>query len=98
MFVDHINRDRSDNRRSNLRLCSLAENNRNGSIRSNNNSGFKGVSWDKARGKWQAGIGLNGTRKALGRFDSAEDAARAYDAAALANYGEFAALNFPRDQ
>jgi len=75
--ADHRSRDRSDNRRSNLRPATVAQNNRNQGLRKNNTTGFKGVSFDKNRGKFQAGIGLNGKRKALGRFDSPEEAARA---------------------
>lgn len=91
--VDHINGDSLDNRRCNLRLCSPTENQRNRSLASNNSSGYKGVYWDPHRNRWIARIKVNGTRKHLGRFMSAEDAARAYDQAALRYYGEFAKTN-----
>lgn len=55
----------------------------------------KGVSWNKRREKWQADIGMSGKRKRLGRFNTAEEAARAYDEAAKELHGEFARLNFP---
>lgn len=94
IHVDHRNRQRNDCRRANLRLATLTENNRNHGRHKDNTSGFIGVSFVKSRNKWQAGIGLNGTRKALGRYETAEDAARAYDRAARLYYGEFANLNF----
>jgi len=93
--VDHINRDGLDCRRCNLRLATHAQNAVNSPPCRRNTSGFKGVSWDKTRGQWQAGIVTAGRRKALGRFSRIEDAARAYDDAARRVHGAFAWLNFP---
>ena len=53
VHTDHINGDGLDNHRANLRVCSHAENMRNSRKRVNNKSGFKGVSWNKAKGKWK---------------------------------------------
>lgn len=92
--VDHINRDRLDNRRSNLRLASRWQQSGNTGIRSNNTSGFKGVSLQRS-GRWGAWIRIDGRSTALGTFGSPESAACAYDAAARAHFGEFANLNFP---
>lgn len=94
MVVDHINGDSLDNRRSNLRLCTPAENARNRSKKKNSTSGFKGVSWNNMANKWQAQIMANGKLKALGVFVEKEDAARAYDKAARELHGEFARTNF----
>ena len=94
-FVDHLNGDKLDNRRRNLRPCSTAENNANRASKAGASSRFKGVTWDKSRDKWMAAIAAHGQSKTLGRFDNEEDAARAYDAAAKVAYGEFARLNFP---
>ncbi len=94
-FVDHLNGDKLDNRRRNLRPCSTAENNANRASKAGDSSRFKGVTWDKSRDKWMAAIAAHGQSKTLGRFDNEEDAARAYDAAAKVAYGEFARLNFP---
>ncbi len=92
-MTDHRNGDGLDNRRANLRPATRSQNNANAQKRSNNKSGFKGVHWDGR--KWQAGIRLDGRQRYLGRFDLVEDAARAYDTAACALFGEFARLNFP---
>lgn len=94
-LVDHINGDGLDNRRANLREATNAQNMRNKGLYRNNSSGFKGVSWQKECRKWQAGIRLDGTRRHLGLFLVAEDAAAAYDEAARELHGEFARLNFP---
>jgi hypothetical protein len=98
--TDHVNGDGLDNRRGNLRTatCSLNSANTWKPARpdgSAHTSKFKGVSWDRARGKWQSKINPGGGTKNLGRYRSEEDAARAYDAAAVASWGEFARLNFP---
>lgn len=92
--VDHINRNGLDNRRSNMRLCSNAENSRN-QRRPSNTSGFKGVSWNKLMNKWRAQIRVDYHTTCIGHFASKEDAARAYDQYAMTLFGEFAVLNFP---
>lgn len=95
MDVDHINGNRSDNRRENLRICSHAENVRNRVRQANNASGFKGIHWNERSGKWQARIQEGGgTRKHLGYFDNLFDAGFAYDRTASELHGEFANLNF----
>lgn len=93
--VDHMNGDGLDNRRANLRVCTSAENRRNEPKRaaSSASSPFKGVSWDASREKWTAKITIEGATKNLGRFDRAEQAALAYDAAAREAFGKFARLN-----
>ena len=87
MCVDHINRDGLDCRVSNMRVCTKAENCRN---RVGTNS-IKGVS--AHRGKWQAKITKNYVQIYLGLYDTAQEAAEAYNKAAIANFGEFARLN-----
>ncbi len=94
--VDHINGDGLDNRKENLRICDTSKNVINRSIGKINTSGYKGVNWRKKSKKWVARIGFNNKRIYLGDFNNKEDAARAYDTAALKYYGEFAKLNFPK--
>jgi hypothetical protein len=88
--VDHINGDKLDNRRENIRECAQAENCRNRGRTKENKSGFKGVHWDATKRKWQATIRLGGKSKYLGRFDLPEDAHKAYCNAANQLHGEFA--------
>ncbi len=92
---DHKNHDTLDNRKKNLRKCSVAQNAHNRKIQSSNTSGFKGVTWTKTTRRWRVKITVNGCEKHLGYFHSLEDAARSYDEAAKVYYGEFAVLNFP---
>ena len=94
-IIDHKNGDRLDNRRSNLRACDYFQNSTNTRIRSDNTSGYKGVSWDKTRRKWRAYFVLDGYQIHLGRYTDPIQAAHAYDEAARLNFGEFACLNFP---
>jgi len=94
-LVDHINGNGLDNRRLNLRPATITENVRNQRLRRNSTSGFKGVRWHQTARKWHARIKVDEARQHLGLFATAEEAARAYDAAARAGFGEFAALNFP---
>jgi len=93
--VDHINRDPLDNRRSNLRTATSAENRRNTGPWSTNTSGYKGVYWFRRDHNWTAHITKNYHAQHLGYFDNARDAALAYDAAARDLFGEFAWVNFP---
>ncbi len=96
MLVDHINGDKLDNRRENLRIATDAENSRNVVKREGHTSSYKGVAWDAARKKWKAQIKTpDGKQRTLGRFSSEEEAAKKYDEAASLYFGEFAFLNFP---
>jgi hypothetical protein len=93
-WVDHINGDTFDNRRSNLRCCQMVENNRNKAPAKAKSVPYKGV-YLSSRYSYRARIFRDGRNIALGSYRSAEEAARAYDRAAAAQYGEFARLNFP---
>jgi len=93
-IVDHINGKTSDNRIENLRVCTHKENIRNCTLKAKNNkSGYRGVSFDKSRNKWQASIKVDYKSIGLGRFLNKEDAALAYNNFAKKYFGEFARLN-----
>lgn len=91
--VDHINGDKLDNRRANLRLCSHAENRRNGRTRRDSSSGYKGVRFEPRTGKWQAYISHDGKYRNLGCYSTKEHAAMAYNEEAIKQYGIYAKLN-----
>lgn len=91
--IDHINNDKLDNRKANLRICTQAENARNRPRPSNNKSGFKGVIWREHTKGFSASIVRDGKRTYLGYFHTAEDAARAYNRAAIEKHGEFKKFN-----
>lgn len=97
MEVDHINRNPLDNRRENLRECTPAQNRRNRGPFKNNKTGYVGVRLSRSPGKFIAQIGHQKTTIYLGTYESAEEAARAYDAAAQHFHEEYATLNFPAD-
>ncbi len=90
MEVDHINGDRLDNRRCNLRLATKAENVRNQKLHKNNTTGFKGVCWDKRGKTFNAKIMLNRKTINIGRYETAEEAYAAYCKSAAELFGEFA--------
>lgn len=87
--LDHINRDRSDNRMVNLRLATRSQNNMNRSARSDNKSGVTGVTWHKQSQKWRATIHKNGKQIQIGMFETIEEAAKAYSLAAQDMHGDF---------
>lgn len=92
MEVDHRDRRRINNQRSNLRVCTTSQNGCN-KFQSNNTSGFKGVAWHKKDKKWRAYIKLNRRQIHLGLFNDKIEAAKVYNAAAMEHHGEFAILN-----
>ena len=91
--VDHVNRNGLDNRRANLRVCSRCQNLRNRIGRRSRDSKYKGVY--QVGKRWRARIAQGGKQYHLGHFDTQEEAAKAYDAAARHHFGEYARLNFP---
>lgn len=95
-YVDHRNGDGLDNRRTNLRPSTAAQNAANQRTNATNTAGFKGVQRNRSRGlPWRAQIGAARKKYHLGLFATPEAAARAYDEAARRLHGEFARLNFP---
>lgn len=90
-IVDHVNGDGLDNRRSNLRIVSSTQNRWNAKVRSDCRSGLRGVR--QQQGRWIARILVDGRRRSLGSFSTAEEAAAAYDAAASKFFGVMARLN-----
>ena len=98
MDVDHINGSRSDNRRSNLRVCTRPQNLRNAGKRPGCLSQYKGVAVDRRyNNRCFARIWFEGRTIALGYFNDEVEAALAYDRAALKLFGEYAWLNFPEE-
>jgi hypothetical protein len=90
---DHINTIKLDNRRKNLRPATESQNRCNCGLRTDNTSGYKGVSWCENMKKWCAYINKVNQRFRLGYFDDKIDAAKAYNKAAIKLHGEFANLN-----
>lgn len=94
--IDHINGNKLDNRVCNLRAATKQQNrhNRKKETKRLTSSQYKGVSWNKPARKWSAYVIVNSKQKHLGCFDSEQDAALAYDKAAIAHFGAFVKTNF----
>lgn len=90
MIPDHKNRNGLDNREANLRIATVTQNGQNTRLPQSNTSGYKGVHFNKPRKKWVASLKINGKRRYLGNFSSAEEAGKAYQVAATQNHKEFA--------
>lgn len=90
MEIDHIDHNTLDNRRCNLRICDRSQNQANRVLACINNSGAKGVGFDKSKNKWRADIGYKNKSIRLGYYDSIEDAINAYNNKAQELFGEFA--------
>ena len=96
--VDHINGNRLDNRKCNLRFVTVQQNCFNSKKKKSpasaaNPSPYKGVTWRNDRSKWRSCITVGGQRLYLGLFETAQEAALAYNVAALKYHGEYAKLN-----
>jgi len=91
-LVDHVNGNKLDNRKSNLRLATIAENQRNRGKQRNNRSGHKGVCLlkdDQRVKKWVAQITVDGKRNRIGYYYTAEEASEAYEIASKKHFGKF---------
>jgi hypothetical protein len=93
MYVDHINGNKLDNRKSNLRLATKLQNNINVPKYKGKTSKYKGVSWNSKRKRWVSAITINRKQKHIGYFLNEGDAALAYNKYAKTFFGEFAQLN-----
>ena len=96
--VDHRDLDGLNNQKSNLRRTRQNGNSANINVRRDNKSGMKGVYWSARHNRWSAQITTKGKQRWLGYHKTREDAARAFDLAAIKYHGEFARTNFPREQ
>lgn len=92
-LVDHIDRDKLNNQRNNLRFANKSINSLNRDLQSNNKSGFRGVHFEKQTNKWRAELHSYDKHIRLGRFVDPKEAALAYNKAAKEFFGDFAVLN-----
>ena len=97
LVVDHINGDKTDNRKSNLRICRIAENIRGAKLSKKNTTGCKGVTKISGKSKWVATIRVNFERICLGTFDNFNDAASAYKSASLKYHGIYSPYCNPNE-
>lgn len=95
--VDHIDGDGLNCTRENLRLATSAQNKHNQRLSRHNKSGYKGVHMRRDTGKWVARISVGNRTMTIAQFDSAIEAALAYDERVREIAGEFGCYNFPRD-
>lgn len=97
MEIDHINGNKLDNRKENLRHVTHSQNMQNASVKGGS-SRYKGVCWDKSRNKWISSIYISEKHVHIGRYESEEDAARAYNLRAHVAFGEFARTNYIQEE
>lgn len=95
--VDHINHNGLDNRKSNLRVASRNQNNWNRKKQSGFTSQYKGVSRCSRANRYEVHIKIYGKAYRIGSFMDEIEAAKIYDRVALATFGDFACINFPRN-
>lgn len=93
MEIDHIDGNRLNNQKSNLRLATSSQNKCNRGARKDCKSGYKGVSWHKQNNKWSVRIMTDGKYLSLGLYDDIKEAALAYNNASKKYHGEFAFMN-----
>lgn len=93
MIVDHINGDKLDNRKINLRVCTYSQNQMNRKVPVNNKTGYKGVDFYKKNGKFRAMIFVSSKRLFIGYYDTAKEAAKAYNLKAIECFGAYAKEN-----
>src|SRR3990167_9977404 len=98
MHTDHINRNKLDNRKSNLRICTPSQNSHNANVRVDNTTGYRGVSLDKKSEKYDARTRVPGRQICLGLFVHDYDAAQAYNLATYIHHGKLAHFNTPKEQ
>lgn len=89
-YVDHINKNKCDCRKTNLRVCKHKENDRNKGLRTNNKSGIVGVSYDKSRDKWLASLTYDYKTIHLGRYNEKKEAIKARLIAELEYFKDYA--------
>jgi hypothetical protein len=97
-IIDHVNGNGLDNRKANLRLTNATGNNQNCRKRAGTSSKYKGIHFSSKENKFKAQIQVNKKKLSLGTYKNEIEAALAYDRAAIAYFGEFANLNFPKDE
>jgi len=92
-ITDHIDGDKLNNCRNNLRVCNFSQNMQNRGPSKANKSGYRGVWWRKSRKRWTSNIRVNKKRIWVGAFKNKRDAAEAYNKAAKKYFGKFAFIN-----
>lgn len=97
-YVDHINGDGLDNRRSNLRMATHSQNMSNRRPARSGTSRYLGIWWDSQKSRWRGEARQGPTRLHIGYFTDEVEAACAYDSAARELHGAFARLNFPEQE